>query len=163
MIADPQFTVSLPDDTASMCYEVHGEANAYFNLISDTCTSVNAYFTAMPNTTNINRMSSIGIRAAVSIGGGSCINIRTDLENCETTIDGVPVNMTRTIGLVRVRKHGIRNRWRVSVPNCHRPRVVIWTTCEENMLRFDVSRGSNLNPSSHGLLGKLNCMCIPYF
>ena len=46
--ADPQFTVSLPVNGAeSLCYEVHGSAGDYFNLISDTCTSVNAHFTSM--------------------------------------------------------------------------------------------------------------------
>ena len=135
-----------------MCYEVHGEANAYFNLISDTCTSVNAYFSPMSDRVNMNRMSSIGIRTALSNEGGGCINIATNLHNCETSIEGVTNNTVRTVGDVRVRKFG--NRWRISVPNCHHTRLVMSITCEHNMLRFDISRGSNLNPSSHGLLGK---------
>ena len=37
VIADPQFIASLPHGNGSLCYEVHGDANEFFNLISDTC------------------------------------------------------------------------------------------------------------------------------
>ena len=57
VIGDPQFTVSLPvNGSRAMCYEVHGVAGQFFNLISDTCTSVNTLFAAMPRNVRINRM-----------------------------------------------------------------------------------------------------------
>ena len=54
-------------------------------------------------------------------------------------------------------KHG--RRVRISVPNCENVQLVMWIVCEEvrgeGMLRFIITRGVNLRPTSHGLLGKL--------
>ena len=156
VIGDPQFTVSLPvNGSRHMCYEVHGVAGQFFNLISDTCTSVNALFAAMPGNVRINRMSSIGIHAVTTATpSGSCADIQIDLENCTATLNGASIDGSTIINDIRVRKFG--NRWRVSVPNCERPSAVMWITCQRNpdMLRFDIARGSNLRPTSHGLLGK---------
>ena len=155
VIGDPQFTISLPPNgEEAMCYEVHGVADRFFNLISDTCLSVNSHFTSMPDQSNINRMSTIGIRAATTAdqAGGGCVNIQIDLENCTASIQGRPILIMEFSGDIRIRKFG--NRWRVSVPNCERPSVVMWITCGPKMLRFDVARGSALNPTSHGLVGE---------
>ena len=153
MIADPQFTVTLPSGSESMCYEVHGEAGKFFNLISDTCTSVNAHFTAMPGNSTLNRMSQIGIRAGISAAStGKCAEIQINLENCAAFLDGNPIDGRDEIGDIRIRK--MNNRWRVSVPNCMRPGAVMWLTCDGNMLRFRIARFSGLTPTSHGLLGK---------
>ena len=50
-----------------------------------------------------------------------------------------------------------RQRVRVSVPNCDNVQLVMWVECEEvggqEMLKFIISRGVNLQPTSHGLLG----------
>ena len=151
VIADPQFTVALPDASGSLCYEVHGDANKFFNLISDTCTSVNAYYTAMPLDSSRNRISNIGIRAS-SGGPEGCVEIEIDHEDCRATVGGREVNNSVHISEVKVEKQ-VGNRWRVFVPNCGRPGLVMWVTCTSNRLRFDVTRGSNLRPSSHGLLG----------
>ena len=157
MIADPQFTVTLPNDgTHSLCYEVHGDAGKFFNLVSDTCLSVNAYFTSMPDTI-MNRMSRIGIHA-VPVGITGCVDIEIEHLTCSAMLNGVAVNesVTTIIGGIRLRKMG--NSWRVSVPNCElpRPSVVMRVTCMPTRLRFDVTRGSNLHPSSHGLLGEMD-------
>ena len=48
----------------------------------------------------------------------------------------------------------VRNRARISVPNCGHNRLVMWVTCQaKGMLRFDLTRGIGLTPTSHGLLG----------
>ena len=153
IIADPQFTVTLPNDPASMCYEVHGEAGKHFNLISDTCTSVNAYFTAMPGSPRLNRMSVIGIYAVSSTVPDGCSIIEINVNNCSAYLDGELVELMAQVDDIRIRK--FNNRWRVSVPNCQRPSATMWITCEANMLRFRIARGSNLAPTSHGLLGNL--------
>ena len=151
VIADPQYTVAIPStDGYSLCYEVHGDSNQYFNLISDTCVSANAYYTEMPLNSRRNRMSSVGIRAS-SGGLEGCVEVQIDLEGCRAAVGGREVNGSVTIGMVRVRR--IRNLWRVFVPNCDLPGMVMWVTCMSNRLRFDVRRGANLRPSSHGLLG----------
>ena len=48
---------------------------------------------------------------------------------------------------------------RVVVPNCENVDLVMWITCREvnsnRMMRFVITRGVNLRPTSHGFLGKL--------
>ena len=98
-------------------------------------------------------MSRIGIRAS-SGGPEGCVEIEVDHEGCIATVGGREVNGSVTISDVRVKKVR-RDLWRVYVPNCERPGMVMWVTCKTNRLRFDVMRGSALRPTSHGLLGKL--------
>ena len=158
VIADPQFTVTLPGSSGhSLCYEVHGDADKHFNLISDVCTSVNTHYTPMPLNPTRNRMSSIGIHA-VSGGPEGCVDIEIHHQMCRAVVQGRDVNISVTIGDINVRKV-LENRWRVSVPNCARPGLVMWVTCMSNRLRFDVTRGSNLRPTSHGLLGETMNEC----
>ena len=152
VIADPQFTVSLKDGSRAMCYEVHGTSDDFYNIISDICTSVNAHFTQHPIQGHLNRISSIGVHAVTGDNATPCVDIQTDLAGCTTNINGTTVIMSKTVGNIHVRKYN--HRWRVSVPNCERPHAVMWITCDQDMLRFDVVRGSNLRPTSHGLLGK---------
>ena len=159
IIGDPQFTVSLPDGSASMCYEIHGGEEKYFNLISDTCTSVNARFSAMQAMPDVNRMRVIGMYAATSATpNGNCAEIEININNCSASLDGELIELMAEVDDIRIRKFNNR-RWRVSVPNCERRSAVMWITCENNMLRFRIVRGSNLAPTSHGLLGKYY---IPY-
>ena len=148
IIADPQFTVTLPDDSGhSLCYEIHGKAGKFFNLVSDTCLSVNAHFTATNQVRN--RMSSIGIHT-VPDGTQNCVDILINL-TCIATVDGVDMGNQMVTGGIRIRRHG--NQWRVSVPNCNRSSTVMWVSCLEQGLRLIISRRSNLHSSSHGLLG----------
>ena len=48
---------------------------------------------------------------------------------------------------------------RVSVPNCGDVRLVMYATCiigsdaGTPTIRFDITRGINLSPTSHGLMG----------
>ena len=51
-----------------------------------------------------------------------------------------------------------RSRVRISVPNCGTQRLVMHMLCSSSggggpMMRFDITRGINLSPTSHGLLG----------
>ena len=150
-----QFTISLPEDgSESLCYRMHGSADDFYNIISDTCTSVNVHFTQHPVRNNENRISSIGIRAVTGDADTPCADIQIDLLNCTASINNRIIIGSKIIGNMRVKKNRFRNGWRVFVPNCEHPHAVIWITCEEDMLRFDVSRGSGLSSTSHGLLGK---------
>ena len=114
VIGDPQFTVTMPqDESRSMCYEVHGVAGNYFNLISDTCTSVNALFTVLPGMPKLNRMSVIGIYAGTSAAqSGNCARIQISVDNCTASLDGVPIRMMTMVDDIRIRK--FNSRWRVS-------------------------------------------------
>jgi hypothetical protein len=137
-----------------MCYEIHGGEEKYFNLISDTCTSVNARFSAMQAMPDVNRMRVIGMYAATSATpNGNCAEIEININNCSASLDGELIELMAEVDDIRIRKFNNR-RWRVSVPNCERRSAVMWITCENNMLRFRIVRGSNLAPTSHGLLGQ---------
>ena len=157
IIGDPLFTVTLPNENEFMCYEVHGYAGKYFNLVSDRCTSVNAFFSQLPGNERINRMSEIGIYT--NDDNDRCIKIRIALSGCSGFIGDQSVSSSYQMGGVSVRSYS--NRWRVSVPNCGSTQLVMWIFCvnDTNMLRFHIARGNNLDPTSHGLLGRPRTHC----
>ena len=152
VLGDPLFTVTLPKGDEFMCYEVHGEAGKYFNLISDTCTSVNALFSALLTENRINTMKEIGVYARDTTN--TCVQIEINYDGCIGTIDGRVIQSTYKQNGISIRPYS--NRWRVSVPNCGSTQAVMWIFCEPepDMLRFRIARGNNLSPTSHGLLGK---------
>ena len=162
IIGDPLFTVTLPDLSGSMCYEVRGEAGEHFNLVSDTCISVNTLYDAVPGNAMLNRMKEIGIVAAKTVRGeDGCAEIKVNVDDCNATLNGVNIPRSDSImdGDVHIRNFG--KRWRVSVPNCQQLGVVMWITCNGHMLRFQIARGSGLARSSHGLLGKSSIILSP--
>ena len=131
-----------------------------FNLISDRCTSVNALFTAMTPPLTGNIVSNVAITAIDYRGG--CINIEVSLQSqCMPVIytsDGTTTSSSRySLNGVSVRRH--QHGVRVAVPNCENTPLVLWVLCESirntSMIKFVISRGVNLRPTSHGLLGKL--------
>ena len=168
---DPLMTVPVFDapDILNLCYEVHGEADRFFNLISDNCVAVNAHYArAGTNNPNIrlNVIDSVGVRAVSS--DESCVNIQVDLEGCSATVDDVSVNMPYRANSISVRRYN--NRVRIAVPNCRETDLVMWVFCTSgstedpftwvyynfDFLRFVVMRGINLDESSHGLIGNSN-------
>lgn len=134
-----------------MCYEVRGESGLYLNLISDSCTSVNALYDSVPSNPELNRMSKIGIRAAD--GNGNCADIEVNVDNCSALVNGIVVGTMEEVGDIAVRQYG-GNKWRVRVSNCNQLSAVMWITCSGEMLRFRIARGSSISSTSHGLLGK---------
>ena len=180
LYTDPD--VEPGDRVSSLCYEVHGESNAYFNLISDRCTSVNAYYQdagiPSPNIT-LNVVTVIGVRAVLGHdGGGGCVNIRVDLDTCSAFInDGGVGNAYTDVSTlpghafdedgVHVRPYPSSHRVRISVPNCSPSRLVMWVFCKTGVisepsgsasytisyLRYVVMRGLNLHEQAHGLIG----------
>ena len=166
MIGDPFFEANLwfedgsREFSYSLCYEIHGRSNRHFNLISDTCVSVNAYYTAMNDPINGNIISAFGIRA-VDNSGSSCTDIEV-IQNqttgyCELRVDGVQTSAYSMNGISASLRSFYKAR--VSVPNCEQLPLVMWIKCrniqDQFMMSFDVKRGVNLRPTSHGLLGKL--------
>ena len=168
----PIFTDSsvMPgDNVPSLCYEVHGDANAYFNLISDECTSVSAFYqtasTASPNI-DLNVVTQIGVRA-VGNNGDRCYNIQVNLDGaCSATVNGDPAT-NNTFDGITVRQYPRSRRVRISVPNCADTMLVMWVFCRDgevedpvtwvyfdvSFIRYVVMRGLNLNEKSHGLIG----------
>lgn len=168
VIGDPLFTVPIqiseelitqnPNLTgASLCYEVHGKANSYFNLVSDKCTSVNAFYVSLANPLAGNIIGGIGINAIDQ--NGVCHRIETRLDQCSASVDGDALSIGQIYskaGIIVMRR---RNRTRIAIPNCGNVDLVIWFICQnvqgQMMSRFVIARGVNLQPTSHGIVGRL--------
>ena len=173
IVGDPLIYVPLnapnsPIENIGLCYEIHGEVDSYFNLVSDTCTSVNAHWVNISSRLNV--IDHVGIRAVDS--NGVCRNISIDLnDQCSVSVDGENATMFQDGG-VYVRKRG--NRVRVSVPNCNNMNLVMWVFCETNilpdydtgidfeadMIKFVVMRGLNYGRPAHGIVGRYKLICI---
>ena len=154
------------DDPINLCFEVHGADDAYFNLVSDACVSVNAHYIQVRPEDNINVIDSIHVRAVGN--DGICRNIEVSLDQCSASVDDVSVDMYSSAG-ISVRR--FRNRVRIVVPNCQDIDLVMWVFClnntfwsredadgnevtfEAEMIRFVIARGFDLDERSHGILG----------
>ena len=148
-------------ERVSLCYEVHGEADVYFNLVSDVCVSVNAHYARVRSDVDINVINRIGIRAVDN--ASQYHNIMGDLNGCRAFVDGMEIPMSNRMGGIFVRKYS--NRVYIAVPNCQDNDLVMWVFCQtgtfENgnttfnapMIRFVIARGFNLAETSHGILG----------
>ena len=184
LTGDPLMTIPIFSDPnvqpgnsiPSLCYEVHGEADQYFNLISDKCTTVNAYYekaqTNSSNDIDLNVVTQIGVRA---VGNDSeCRDIEVDLDMCTTKVAGQLMN-TFVGGGISVKRYNVNTlRVRIAVPNCADTMLVMWVFCasgrvadpedwklyDTSFIRFVVMRGLNLHKDSHGLIGilRLNTM-----
>ena len=106
---------------------------------------------------NGNIIRTVGIRAIDR--KGLCLDIGVSLQReCVPMISSG--NWTTTTSQyhasgISVSKRG--QRVRISVPNCENVPLVTWVVCEEVrkqwMIKFIISRGVNLRPTSHGLIG----------
>ena len=170
MTLDPDDFRILPirarSRTPHLCFQVHGEPNSHFNLLSDTCTSVNAFYSFVESDflAGFHVITEIGITATDS--DGQCVFVQVGVaNNCMPVVrrtdldqDGIldPVEVTqyvsRGISVTRRRDHV-----RVAVPNCNSQTLVMYLSCitsgDAPVVRFDITRGINLSPTSHGLLG----------
>ena len=153
------------ENQVALCYEIHGIPGANFNLVSDTCTSVNALYSISSVNPELNFISGIGVRA-VDVNR-NCVDIRVSVaQNCTPEIrrgnDDITALPRFASGGIVVRKTG--ESVRISVPNCANTQLVMWVKCREvnnqPQLRFDITRGFNLDPTSHGLLGELNSLLL---
>lgn len=113
----------------------------------------------MSNPASGNVISAVGITAVDSLG--QCVEISVGLENsCIPVISNGNETSTSTyynFGSISVVKHG--RRVRVLVPNCENSNLIMLVSCREHngqkMIKFEVTRGVNLRPTSHGLLGEV--------
>lgn len=154
MVSDETF-----ERVTALCYEIYGDAGKIFNLISDGCVQVNAEYSG----TNIpvigNVISKIGILAHDI--AGDCIKIEVGMNDCVPSVNEIAYDsLSYNLNGVAV-VHQSKNRVRIRVPNCNTSDyddLVFWLTCErmleQNMIRFQVLRGSGLQPDAHGLIGK---------
>ena len=153
------------DEITSLCYEVHGRSDTYFNLISDECVLVNALYTSKED---LNVVTEVGVRA-VTENAGDCTSVIVALDHnmCNTAVisasnDSMVLNVGEAFDKNAIHVHQqTPNRVRISVPNCEQLELIMIVTCEVinnmSMIHLNVSRGVNLRPTSHGLLGKSMC------
>ena len=167
VIGDPLYEVPLNTIsmqtfpvTTSLCYEIHGEAGKIFNLVSDGCVQVNAEYSAMDIPENGNIISKIGVAATDT--EGDCIRIEVSVDDCVPVVNGNRNTSYNENGVTASLLNGRVTRARISVPNCDNGRfdnLVFWVVCQDiggqNMIKFQVMRGSNLQPDAHGLVGML--------
>lgn len=163
VIGDPLYTVPLqiseemiatdPNVTnTSLCYEIHGRDGRIYNLVSDTCVTINAAYMATSNITNV--IDKIGVLAVDN--DGDCQNITIDVTNCMGTVGSTEVTQGSPYSKAGIRVRKGRRYFRIAVPNCHRQDLVSWVICEQgDMLKFVITRGFNLQSTSHGLVGKV--------
>lgn len=159
VVSDPLLTIPLLlpgniDDrfaSASLCLEFHGLNNTFFNYISDECVSVNVHYTAVDALTNI--IDGMGV---VAMGNNRCHLLEVALQGCAAFYDNetvVGVVQDDGITVTRSGRHV-----RMSVPNCDGTDLVMWAICQnvagQGLLKVVVSRGLNLRPTSHGVLGE---------
>lgn len=159
---------SVPAEQLSLCYEVHGQSNKWFNLVSDECASVSAYYTGLNERLNV--IDKIAIRAIDN--RQRCVDTSVSIENsCSSVVNGVLTSRYSSGG---VSVHTFMNRVRISVPNCGELTLVMWVICKEqqfqvmepevggvasrsvtrNNIEFVVMRGLNYGHRlAHGLIG----------
>ena len=146
-----------------MCYEVHGKNDTYFNLISDNCTSVNAFYVAAKDPAG-NVIKVISVMATDN--KAVCHYIRVEVKEgiCVAHIDGQALlnNGTMIYGVNVKHKNSLVQ---IGVPNCGSPdeRLVMWVHCqkllignhEQSMIKYIINRGLRDRPKAHGLIGEL--------
>ena len=156
--------LNLNGKRPSLCFEIHGEEDKYFNLVSDDCVSVNARYVKLNEFMNV--INQVAIRTVDD--AGTCRNISVDLDSCLPTVDGMQLTSNLRENGVYIRIY--RGHVRVSVPNCNgTSHLVMNVICQKNltllhpfteerfkadMIKFVIVRGVNLNENSHGLIGK---------
>ena len=113
---DPLFTVSVYPQLdsplgrlVSLCYQIHGDGNTYYNLLTTEYTSVNGLWSGI--TDSLNLLTRIGVQAISTTG--QCHRILVDLNQCAVTIDGVShttdgVHLNDLVGGVLVSRHDDR-------------------------------------------------------
>ena len=163
----PRYSVSLWTDVPnlsevpSLCYQVIGTPNKTFNLLSDVCTSINAYYSAPQQDSFDKIITKIGIIAKDR--NGQCKQIQVNADGCKAFIDNVN---TVSYQLNDIAIQTIRNGFKVSVPNCGNTSIVSWITCSTfrikgvMMLSVSITRGLNLRSTSHGIIGEYKYIAV---
>ena len=147
-----------------MCYEVQGQSDTFFNLISDNCVSVNAHYVAAEEPVG-NVIKAIGVVGTDRANKCHYVNVSvTENGTCEAMVDGEElVNDSKGFHGLAV-KHRIK-LVRIDVPNCGlgSEHLVMWVHCQmfllgnmpQTMIKFTINRGLCQRPSAHGLIGKM--------
>jgi len=174
-IGDPLLTVPIRvinleseniTSNLSLCFELHGDSNQYFNLVSDECVSVNSHYSGVGI---FNIIDEIAVRAVDEAGECRDIMVSLKSDGCAASVDGIDLDKNMVMNGISIRLYS--NRVRISVPNCDDMQLVMWVIClnqtlqgydnnndmisaDATMMKYVIARGFNLRETSHGILGK---------
>lgn len=172
IVTDPLLTIPLylhdrPAEVyrkVALCYEVRGHQDTIYNLISDKCVSVNGQYKelAAPKT-GYNVLGAVGVVAIDNEGECVTIAVEQIMGTCMTKVNGkLLFSSFKKNGVVVDIAH---DKVQINIPNCEMVDIVIWIMCEEvaghDMIKFVVTRGVNMWPTSHGLLGGCCAQLFP--
>ncbi len=164
------FPLLQDDQLLNLCFEVHGQNDTYFNLLSDSCVCVNSHYLQPHPQLGYNIINEISIRAVDLLG--ACHNISVSAQNCMASVDGRLLDSMYSSNGVSVRL--FRNRVRIGVPNCQNIDLIMWVFCDQGvfigdpefgepdisisvpMIRFVIARGLNIGELAHGIIGEYN-------
>ena len=90
--ADPLFTVAIKtsseldshQQSLYLCYQIHGDGDTYYNLLTTPFTSVNGLWSSFHNS-DLHFLTEIGVRALSE--SGECYTVLVELKNCTVTIN----------------------------------------------------------------------------
>ena len=145
-----------------LCYEVHGEKNKIFNLVSDSCLSVNALLEVASNPKIGNVITQIGM--IVMDWNGNCQRIHVDLKQRSLKLNNERITGSRVYNGILLRK--MIDKVEITMPGCTTGnKLTFWIKFKymngADMLQLVISDGSGLRLDSHGLLGKrLYCIYL---
>ena len=145
-----------------LCYEVYGQPNQYFNLLSDRCVSVNAHYTEHPSrkSRTLHIVDQIAIYSSNNIG--QCVEIVVEIDvdgKLSVHVNGAKLNQEVKHGEVHVLSYS--GHATVSVPNCASGEILTMSVQLKTMLRdisyleFQIHGGNTIDASAHGLIGKI--------
>ena len=139
-----------------LCYEVHGEKNKIFNLVSDSCLSINALLEEPPEKPDIgNVMTQIGVLAKDL--NGNCHRILVDVKQRSLKFNNERIVGSRTHNGIHLSK--LIKKVEISMPGCINGtslsfRIEFNYMNGADMLKIVFSDESGLRQDSHGLMGK---------
>ena len=170
--ADPLFKVHIRLSSDSplnpplaLCYQVHGDGNTYYNILSTSHASLNGLWTAETGTLNV--LTELSVQTISRTG--ECYRIIVELEECTVSINGESftsnslhllnsseggVFVSRDddrVVVIRVPDGGSGEGLRVVV-ECESRRVFDGEV-ETPMLLLRITRKLSLSGVAHGLLG----------
>jgi len=150
----------------SLCYQIHGESNSYYNLISDTCVQVNVLYAAF-STTTANYIKAVGILSHDS--EGNCAKIELQTKRCKLTIDDGILSGSYSQNNIEVVSTG-RQSYEITLPNCKATQgdnLKFILACkkfgQQKVIQFSITRGGELRPSAHGLVGEFSVVSLQEF
>ena len=136
--ADPLFTVAINSQSSSeldshqqplsLCYQVHGDGDTYYNLLTTPFTSVNGLWSSVDDS-GLHLLTEIGVQTLSE--NGECHNILIQLEDCALTINNFTTNaylhfISRGVNVTRVDDRVIV----INVSDGSRDDFVIEVECE---------------------------------